>query len=119
MLVAPHPTGARTARAFIKTQCCLAAVSADLIDTAVLLASEVVTNAILHGRSDARLEIVAPPDKVHVEVGDDNSRHPARAAADAGALDGRGMAIVEALAAAWGICDAPFGKIVWFDVVPP
>jgi hypothetical protein len=45
-------------------------------DTAVLLTSEVVTNAFLHGRSNARLRVHTSAGRVRVEVGDDNMRPP-------------------------------------------
>lgn len=87
-------------------------------DTAVLLTSETVTNAFTHGRSEARLVVTAHPDRVIVEVADDNSRHPrpAEPDADADALDGRGISILTMLAAGWGVRDDPYGKTVWFEV---
>ena len=112
----PEPTAARTARRFVR-DCCVAAHSPDdLCDDAVLLASEVVTNAFTHGRSEARLGVDARPGRVHVEVSDDNSRHPQVQTDDRDALDGRGMRILDRLARRWGVRDDAFGKTVWFDL---
>ena len=82
----------------------------------MLLTSEVVTNAFTHGRSEARVSVRATAALVRVEVGDDNSRHPQPQAADADALDGRGVTILQTLAARWGVRDDPYGKTVWFEV---
>lgn len=117
LVLACDPATVRQARAFVLARCRAGSVAQDTCDTAVLLTSELVTNAILHGRSEARLAIVATPGLVHVEVGDDNSRHPVPVEADGAALDGRGIAIVDMLAAAWGVRDDPYGKVVWFDVL--
>ncbi len=35
---------------------------------------------------------------------------------DPDALDGRGLALVDALSEQWGVEDRPLGKAVWFDV---
>lgn len=96
--------------------CESAAVPDEVRDAAVLLASETVTNAFVHGRSDARLAVTLVPGGVLVEVGDDNSRHPRAVDADDQALDGRGLMIVTALAARWGVRDEAIGKTVWFEV---
>ena len=93
-----------------------AGLGADLVDSAVLLASEVVTNAFTHGRSEARMCGVADARHVRVEVSDDNSRHPRRTQLDPDALDGRGLALIDSLAWRWGVRDDRFGKTVWFEV---
>lgn len=62
--------------------CAEAGVSPEMCDNAVLLTSETVTNALIHGRSEARLQVDADPDTVLVQVGDDNPRHPAVNARD-------------------------------------
>lgn len=116
LTLAPHPAAVGAARQFVAALCRGAGVAEDLLDTAVLLTSETVTNAFTHGRSEARLVVTATAERVRVEVGDDNSRHPQPLERDNGALDGRGMAIVAMLAAAWGVEDDPYGKTVWFEV---
>ena len=115
--LAPDPCEVRTARRFVQDACDEARVSIDVRDTAVLLTSEVVTNAFTHGRSEARLSIDVSCGVVHVEVGDDNTRHPFQESDDRDALDGRGMQLVEALSRSWGVRDEPIGKIVWFDLL--
>ena len=85
----------------------------------VLLVSETVTNAFIHGRSEARLRIQVRPDAVRIEVGDDNSRHPQRIERQDDALDGRGLDILDLLASRWGVDDDVAGKVVWFELPLP
>jgi anti-sigma regulatory factor (Ser/Thr protein kinase) len=116
LVLAPQAAAVRQARNLVKEACLAAGTDQLTCDAAVLLTSETVTNAFVHGRSEARLEVAALPDSVFVEVGDDNSRHPSSPTRDADALDGRGLEIVRMLAARWGVRDEMFGKIVWFEV---
>ena len=82
----------------------------------VLLTSEAVTNAFVHGRSAARLTVSVRTGRVRVEVADDNSRHPRQVEQDDEALDGRGLLLMTGLALRWGVRDEPVGKTVWFEV---
>ncbi len=116
LVLAPQAAAVRQARNLVMEACRAAGTDQLTCDAAVLLTSETVTNAFVHGRSEARLEVAALPDSVLVEVGDDNSRHPTSPVRDADALDGRGLEIVRMLAARWGVRDEMFGKIVWFEV---
>jgi anti-sigma regulatory factor (Ser/Thr protein kinase) len=104
------------ARAFVRDFCRSAGVAEDECDTTVLLASEVVTNAFVHGRSDARVVVSVSVGSVRVEVGDDNARQPHPAGEQDGALDGRGLRILAGLASGWGVREEAFGKTVWFEV---
>lgn len=116
LLLPPDLAAVRTARAFVRDRCRAAGVADDVRDVAMLLASECVTNAFMHGRSEARLSVTVGAGRVLVEVGDDNSRHPAPVVPDPDALDGRGLAIVASLASAWGTRDQAYGKVIWFEV---
>jgi anti-sigma regulatory factor (Ser/Thr protein kinase) len=106
----------RHARRFTGRLCARAGIDGDLCESAVLLTSEVVTNAVIHGRSEARLRVVVDTDHVRVEVGDDNSRHPVIQPPDADALDGRGLRLLDIVATAWGVRDDEIGKTVWFEI---
>ena len=108
------PTAARTARHIVAERC--AAWDRDLIETAQLLTSELVTNAVIHGRSHVQLKVTFDNGRLRVDVTDDNSRHPQPQPLDADALDGRGLQIVQLLAARWGVDDQPIGKRVWFEL---
>jgi anti-sigma regulatory factor (Ser/Thr protein kinase) len=108
------PIAARKAREIVAERC--AAFDSDVIETALLLTSELVTNAVIHGRSDVSLQVSVEDGVLRVDVADDNSRHPQPQPLDAEALDGRGLQIVQLLAARWGVDDEPLGKRVWFEL---
>jgi anti-sigma regulatory factor (Ser/Thr protein kinase) len=104
------------ARQFVRDHCHRLGFDSDTCDTAVLLASEAVTNAFTHGHSGARIVVKALPGRLLVEVGDDNSRHPQVLEPDPNALDGRGVTLIAALAARWGVRSDELGKVVWFEI---
>lgn len=85
-------------------------------DEVLLLASELVTNAILHGRSEVRVEVACVDFHIRVTVHDENSRRPVMVSQDPDALDGRGLALVAALSSDWGVDDEAEGKAVWFEL---
>jgi anti-sigma regulatory factor (Ser/Thr protein kinase) len=92
-------------------------VHGDTVETAVLLTSELVTNAIVHGSEDPTLLLDVSEDRIHIEVVD------CEATVDLVPLNtdvmrpsGRGLAIVDALASAWGVEPRLVGKAVWFDL---
>jgi serine phosphatase RsbU (regulator of sigma subunit)/anti-sigma regulatory factor (Ser/Thr protein kinase) len=116
LVLAADLAAVRRARHFVRHHCVSAGVGDDVADTVALLTSETVTNAIIHGRSEARLRAMVLPDAVRVEIGDDNARHPKRAERNDQALDGRGLDIVQLLARDWGVQDEAGGKVVWFEV---
>lgn len=91
-----------------------------LCDDALLLTSELVTNAVLHARTGVELSVVTGDHGIHVEVADDDPGLPRQRRAGLEGLGGRGLALVAALAGDWGVRLAPPGKVVWFDLpVPP
>ena len=117
IVIRPDPSRVRDARDIVAECCTQAECDEELTATAVLLASELVTNAFTHGRSEARVQVTASTTRVRVEVGDDNSRLPAPVAQDADALDGRGLTIVAMLSARWGVQEQEIGKTVWFELI--
>ncbi|WP_432506978.1 ATP-binding protein [Kineococcus arenarius] len=115
--LAPEPASSRAARHVVADWCIQQGLVGDVVDTLLLLTAEVVTNAVIHGRSDVVLRVGRHGSRVRVGVGDENTRLPLRREPDPDALDGRGMALLEALADSHGVEVHPFGKVVWFDVV--
>ncbi|EIV93493.1 SpoIIE family protein phosphatase [Frankia sp. QA3] len=93
------------------------------VDDATLLVSEVVTNAVLHARSDLVLRASLEPGRLRISVEDREGGHlPRPGAAAANKPDpesGWGLLLVEALSLAWGVETTPGGKRVWFDVEIP
>lgn len=81
----------------------------------LLLVSELATNAVVHG--DGPFEIrVATGGRIRIEVHDGSRSSPRRQRAGALATTGRGLQIVDALAASWGVELLDAGKVVWFEV---
>jgi anti-sigma regulatory factor (Ser/Thr protein kinase) len=109
------PTSAGKARRFVRDV--LAEWGAAYLEEpAVLLTSELVTNALLHARTPMRLWLRRRAGLVRIEVLDDSGVQPARRNYDEDASTGRGLALVDALAAEWGVEPANGGKAVWFTL---
>ncbi len=107
------------ARRFVRVA--LESVEADavVVETAELLTTELVTNAIVHVGCKSQLFIRAAGGVVRVEVTDPDDRLPSMGAASTDALKGRGLIIVNGLASAWGVERAAAGgKTVWFELSP-
>ncbi len=88
----------------------------DVVDTAVLLTSELVTNAVVHARSTVRLHAIVHSGVLRVEAHDRSPRHPVRRDATPESVDHRGLVIVSALADHWGYSENDGGKYVWFEL---
>jgi anti-sigma regulatory factor (Ser/Thr protein kinase) len=96
-------------------------ISDDATDTAILLTSEMVTNALTHGESPVTVAVSWSVEQLRVEV-HDRSRYlpapwPARIAVDDEA--GRGLLLVDTLATDWGFYRTPGGKAVYFTLDCP
>ncbi len=90
----------------------------ELVPDAELVVSELVTNALLHAVPPVELR-VSVNGVVRIEVADGSRRAPVRALARADAMTGRGLSLVAALAADWGVEPRPDGKVVWCELAPP
>jgi DNA-binding NarL/FixJ family response regulator len=90
--------------------------SADVEDAVLLLVSELVTNAVIHAHSEVEVVLRLHPDRIRVEVIDAAVEYVHRRDAASDEQSGRGMALTEALASAWGIETLVAGKSVWFEV---
>jgi anti-sigma regulatory factor (Ser/Thr protein kinase) len=113
----PVPQSAREARRFITEFCRASDLPDELCHTAALLTSELVTNAVLHGRTSATIEVHRPPGVLRVAVVDDNPELPDVGKAPSFTREsGRGLAIVAMLAPDWGVEATGSGKAVWFEL---
>ena len=109
-------TSAARARRFVEEQC-VAWGFGDVVDDAVLVVSELVTNAVIHGKSEAELRLVATDDILRVEVTDGGPTPPDPQLAGADDEHGRGLLLIGVLSTAWGTEPAPGGgKVVWADL---
>jgi hypothetical protein len=117
--MAPQPRSAGTARATVRDALARWGLQ-DLADTACLLVTEVLTNAIRHARCPIRMHLCRAAEEIIVEITDDSPEFPQRRLPDDDDEDGRGLLLVDALAAGWGARPAVIGKTVWFTLrIPP
>lgn len=87
------------------------------LDVALLIVSELVTNAIAHTEGQVRLDLMLARDRLRIGVNDSSPRSPVRpVACDPDATSGRGLLIVDALSARWGSVPFGGGKQVWAEV---
>ena len=89
------------------------------VDDLLVCVSEVVTNAVKHARSASEMRVRQLGGTVRVEVIDgDAQQRPAVSEPDPLAPSGRGLRILDQLAARWGSHPTGDGKAVWFELDP-
>jgi len=112
----PHESQVRVARRHLHEAC--REMHRDLVEVAVLLVSELVTNAIRHGQGAVGLVIKKFPSRLCVEVTDDGPGLPSARAPHNHHAGGRGLILVERLATEWGVTPLARrpGKTVWFTL---
>jgi histidine kinase-like protein len=82
--------------------------------SALLVTSELVTNAVLHARTDhLELSLAVHDDRMRIAVRDRDTRTPASRLLSGDQLGGRGLLLVDALSVGWGVLPADDGKAVW------
>ena len=91
------------------------------LDEAVLLTSELCTNALQHSQSRNggafEVTVYRGPCSLRIEVRDDGSAStPAPKSVDTSSEDGRGMEIVACLAHRWGQRGDEYGRCVYFEL---
>jgi len=88
----------------------------ELADTAALLTSEVVTNAVLHARTVMDVVVRLLSDGVVVEVTDGSRHSPRGRQPTLESTTGRGLELLDRLASAWDVQVSPTGKTVRFTL---
>jgi CheY-like chemotaxis protein len=87
------------------------------VDDALIVVSELVTNAITHAESPCQLRLSIDDASLRVEVFDEGIGTPDPRPASTTAEHGRGLHLIAGLTAAWGIQQIPDdGKIVWAEL---
>ena len=85
-----------------------------LVDPVRLVASELVTNALVHAQTAFSVTLAATDETVRLTVRDDSRSLPARRAAQAMDASGRGLEIVDIVSLDWGFDQDQAGsKAVW------
>jgi serine phosphatase RsbU (regulator of sigma subunit)/anti-sigma regulatory factor (Ser/Thr protein kinase) len=120
-LLAPEPTAASQARSFIRETLSSwgTSLSQSATDDAVLLASELVANAVQHAGTDLEVGLRLGGGTLEIGVTD---RHPSRGlpeephapAEETYSERGRGLTLPGALASSWGVTYSASSKMVWF-----
>jgi sigma-B regulation protein RsbU (phosphoserine phosphatase) len=94
--------------------------AAELLDEALLLTTELVTNAVLHAGTELIVEIAVDPNGITVSVLDSAPEPGFGPGADAADAEppsderGRGLILVNEMADRWGTVYHRRGKVVWF-----
>jgi anti-sigma regulatory factor (Ser/Thr protein kinase) len=114
--IGSDPTAVRGMREVVRRMCRTADLPAETRDTAILLTSETLTNAIVHAGRPTRVVVHASPSGIRVEVTDDSVYSPVVAAAGNEATNGRGIRLIDSLATRWGVQHHRGGKTVWFEI---
>jgi len=119
----PQPESVPAARRFLAAQLRHWEVpeDSDTYDAALLCVSELVTDAVVHVGGEARLQVAIAGARLRLAVRDGSTSRPERRERDLLAIGGRGMALLDATATAWGVDVAGTGKTVWceFDLPVP
>jgi len=123
----PEPMAAAAARRFVRDTLqswVVTGAGADgtgPVDDAVLLTSELVTNAVVHAGTPVQVTCRLADGTVEVVVRDDRPTSLVPEPPDAGygsgeRTSGRGLLLPSALASAWGVTYGRAGKAVWFRI---
>lgn len=103
----PGRSAAGAARAF------LTSTVPQVDEGMVLVVSELVTNAVLHGQGPVTVKVEQDDESVRLAVHDRGAGAPRRTHAQPWAASGRGLEIVDSLATDWGTTEVNDGKWVW------
>jgi anti-sigma regulatory factor (Ser/Thr protein kinase) len=96
-------------------------VDEDTRDTAALLTTELVSNAIRHTRDELVVTVRVAGGRLRVGVSDSSHRRPQLVQVGSRDTSGRGLHLVEAMADRWGVDpdERGLGKTVWFELAAP
>lgn len=104
------------ARGFTAETLAAWALPAALARDAILLVSEMVTNAIVHGRAPIQLRLRRAPSSLLLEVSDTATAVPRKLRPTPEDVHGRGLQLVAIMADQWGTRPIRDGKSVWCEL---
>ena len=111
-----NPSSVATARRFIEARAAAWSFPAPAGEQLVLIGSELVTNAVLHARTELTLTLERRGGRVRISVKDRSQAPATLRHYRADALTGRGLGVVATLSDSWGISAAADGKVVWAEL---
>jgi histidine kinase-like protein len=112
----PQALSASLARRFIRQFAARHSLAGEVVDQLVLAGCELVTNAVLHARTDLHVALELHPDRVRVSVADGSSAPASLRQYRPEAQTGRGLALVSAIGRSWGVDPDGDGKRIWADI---
>lgn len=118
VLLPPEPTSVRRGRHLVRhlLEDLSIPITSETIDDVVLLTSELLTNAVVHARTQVHLEAMVGSGRVHVSVADESHRLPRTNWTTDLTPTGRGMHTVACLSHRYGVEPTPDGKVTWFEI---
>jgi anti-sigma regulatory factor (Ser/Thr protein kinase) len=111
-----RPASVRKARVFTGDALADGGVEASVIEVAVLLVSELVTNAVVHAGGTVWVTVHADARWVRIEVQDQGRGRPVLRPARQNQPEGRGLGLVDKLATNWGTERRATHKVVWCEI---
>lgn len=110
-------TSPRAARNFVRGVLEQAGLPGATVEDAVLATNELVTNAVLHARTECTVRLELNGELIRVEVEDRDVTPPRpNVGPELATASGRGLILIERVAVDWGHESLPDGKIVWCEV---
>jgi len=113
--LSPEPASATRARDVTRSH--LASSCPDeVVESAALVVTELVSNVVVHALTDMLLVVDIAPGRVDLRVQDSSPQQPRLLTSSVDAVGGRGLAIVDELATAWGVDQQRGMKVVWAEL---
>jgi anti-sigma regulatory factor (Ser/Thr protein kinase) len=113
--LAPEPSSVAEGRKFVRDTLRQWHLRAALIEEVELVASELITNAVLHAGSAPTVRMMLHGDHLRLEISDASTSVPQRRDYGLEAATGRGIMLVDSMATRWGAQLVEGGKVVWCE----
>jgi anti-sigma regulatory factor (Ser/Thr protein kinase) len=109
----------RAARRFVASS--LRGLPAGIVNSAVVMASELATNCVQHARTEFTVAVEQCEGEVRVDIADAGAGVPTIRRPENSEPRGRGLLVVERLSDTWGVTDGAdtHGKTIWFSLRLP
>lgn len=112
----PQPSAPAQARRRLTHQLQVWCIKEDELADCVLVAHELVANAVEHARTPFELRVSYDGDRVVIGVDDSSPAAPQLRPHDPHAARGRGLQMVAAIARRWDCVCFEFGKTIWAEI---